>query len=250
MSDILNIPVASIVPDTEAILKAQGIDLGRDVDDRISQAAGVALNLFSDLANPVAITGEVTADEFVPIYHGLGRNADPSPIEKIYRQADYLMLFAATVGRPLTDKIGELFARNEFVLGNALDVAASEGTDRISHFLEDYFTDIVKSRPESETDPTVFAYSPGYCGWHISAQKKLFEALHPETIGITLRESFLMEPLKSISGVLIAGSRSIHLIDNSYDFCADCRSEPCRARIMIDEETRTRKNPGDIHGHA
>jgi hypothetical protein len=239
MSDIVNIPVANIKPDTETILKAQGIDVGRAVDNRVSQAADTALKLFSDLANPVAIVREVTADEFALIYHGLGRNADPAPIEKIYQQADYLMLFAATVGRALTDRIGELFARNEFVSGNALDVAASEGTDRISHFLEDYFTIVVTSSPDSKTGLTVFAYSPGYCGWHISAQKKLFEALHPETIGITLRDSFLMEPLKSISGVLIAGDRSIHQIDNSYDFCVDCSSEPCRARIMIDEETKT-----------
>lgn len=239
MSDIVNIPVSNIMPDTETILKAQGIDVDRDVDDRVSQAANTALKLFSDLANPVAIVSEVTADDFAPIYYGLGRNADPAPIEQIYRQADHLMLFAATVGPALTDRIRELFATNEFVLGNALDVAASDGTDRISHFLEDYFTEVVKSRPDSETDLTVFAYSPGYCGWHISAQKILFEVLHPETIGITLRDSFLMEPLKSISGVLIAGDRSIHQIDNNYDFCADCRSEPCRARIIIDEETKT-----------
>lgn len=239
MSEILNIPVSSIIPDAGTILKAQGIDAAGDIDDRISQAAGVALEIFENLADPVAVVDEITMEAFGPIYEGLGRNADPSPIDEIYRQAEHLMLFAATVGRAITDRIRDLFAKNEFVLGNALDVAASEGTDRISHFLEGYFFEQLTSRADCKSGLTVFAYSPGYCGWHISAQKILFKALHPETIGITLRDSFLMEPLKSISGVLIAGGRDIHHIDNSYDFCADCRSEPCRARMICDEETKT-----------
>jgi len=239
MSEILNISVNRIVPEVETILRAQGIVAGRAVDSRISDAAETAVKIFSDLAQPAAIVDDTTVDAFAPIYYGLGHNADPAPIENIYRQADFLMLFAATVGQAVTDKISRLFAENEFVLGNALDVTASEATDRISHVLEERFAQIVSSRPESDTDTVVFAYSPGYCGWHISAQKALFEALHPEKIGITLRASFLMEPLKSISGVLLAGNRSIHRIDNSYDFCADCASEPCRARMIIDEQKKT-----------
>ncbi len=239
MSEILHIPVADIVPDSAIILKTQGIGAGETVDKRISQAAEDALRIFADLAEPVAIIEEITKEAFSPIYRGLGRNADPGPIETIYQQASYLMLFAATVGQPVSKKIRDLFSANEFVLGNALDVAASEGTDQISHVLEEYFAQLIVSRPESDADITVLAYSPGYCGWHISAQKVLFEALHPETIGITLRASFLMEPLKSISGVLIAGNRRIHQIDNSYEFCADCHSEPCRARMIIDEEKKT-----------
>ncbi len=239
MSEIINIPVADITPGIEDILQAQGIAAGASLDHRIPQAAEDALTVFTELAEPVAILEEITAEAFAPIYRGLGQNADPAPIESIYRKADYLMLFAATIGKAVTDRIRDLFSKNEFVLGNALDVAASEGADRISHVLENHFARTIASRHDSHPDLTVFAYSPGYCGWHISAQKVLFESLHPETIGITLRESYLMEPLKSISGVLLAGDRSIHRIDNSYEFCADCRSEPCRARMFIDEEKRT-----------
>lgn len=74
-------------------------------------------------------------------------------------------------------------------------------------------------------------YSPGYCGWHISGQKALFAALRPEEIGISLRESFLMEPLKSISGVIVGGPGRIHEFEPSYPFCAECKSRSCRERI-------------------
>jgi hypothetical protein len=78
----------------------------------------------------------------------------------------------------------------------------------------------------------VLLYSPGYCGWHISGQKKLFEFLRPERIDIRLNERFLMIPLKSISGVLVAGAAEIHHISERYPFCDHCQSPTCRERGM------------------
>jgi len=75
-------------------------------------------------------------------------------------------------------------------------------------------------------------FSPGYCGWNVKGQKQLFEYLHPEEVGITLGESFLMTPLKSISGVLVAGQPDIFEFEDSYPFCKNCSSRTCRERIV------------------
>ncbi|MCP4153380.1 MAG: hypothetical protein GY757_36975 [bacterium] len=83
----------------------------------------------------------------------------------------------------------------------------------------------------SETSMRVLNYSPGYCGWHISGKGKLFEKLKPGSIGIRLNESYLMSPLKSISGVLTAGEQAIHRFDNNYPFCKQCRTYSCRERL-------------------
>jgi hypothetical protein len=74
-------------------------------------------------------------------------------------------------------------------------------------------------------------FSPGYCGWHVTGQKKLFAALHPEEIDITLTPSCLMKPLKSISGVIIAGDMEIFRFDDSFAFCAECSTHVCRERL-------------------
>jgi len=239
MKTVRHIRISDIIPDRDTILKAQGIAPGARVKSEIVAAADDAVELLSRLAHPIAIVSDISKDDFAPIFEGMGRNDNPSPIEDIYRRADRLMLFAATVGNDVCDKITELFAANEFVIGNALDRAASESTDRISNVLERSF-EFAVSTPDSDT--IVFAYSPGYCGWHISTQKILFDVLRPEEIGITLRDSFLMEPLKSISGVLVAGHKEIHLIDNSYPFCADCENEPCRARMAAIGDGRQRQS--------
>ena len=75
------------------------------------------------------------------------------------------------------------------------------------------------------------SYSPGYCGWNIDAQKKLFSFLKPQQIGISLNESCLMTPLKSVTGVLVYGNKSIHQFDNSFSFCFNCKVQSCIERI-------------------
>ena len=48
-------------------------------------------------------------------------------------------------------------------------------------------------------------YSPGYCGWDVVEQQKLFRLMPDNFCGITLSESSLMYPFKSVSGFIGAG---------------------------------------------
>ncbi|MHC4266624.1 MAG: vitamin B12 dependent-methionine synthase activation domain-containing protein, partial [Planctomycetota bacterium] len=77
----------------------------------------------------------------------------------------------------------------------------------------------------------ILSYSPGYCGWDISGQKKLFEYLHPGKIGISLNNTYLMTPLKSVSGVLVAGKNEIHQFRPNYPFCKSCKTHSCLLRM-------------------
>jgi len=112
-----------------------------------------------------------------------------------------------------------------------LDAVASERADHAAQRLaEDYRAGLVE-RGETDTETAVLPYSPGYCGWHITGQIRLFDYLVPQKIGMTLNASCLMQPLKSVSGVLVAGAASIHSFDNDFEFCDDCATQDCRARI-------------------
>ncbi len=75
------------------------------------------------------------------------------------------------------------------------------------------------------------AYSPGYCGWHVSGQNALFSVLEPEQIGVSLGTGCMMRPLKSVSGVLVAGGPEIHDFDPAYTCCSGCDTLECRERI-------------------
>jgi len=231
MSKTLKIDLLEITPSVASILSLQGVPEDSDIRPQILDDAKRAIGLFENLADPLAVYSEIKPGKFESIYQGIGLNSDPNPIEKVYKRSRSMALFAATSGPKVTRKISELFAEGEFSLGNMLDSAASCGTDLMTPIIESSFQyDLFRTGRFDDGD-VVLAYSPGYCGWHISAQKELFEYLHPEEIGITLRDSFLMEPLKSISGVLLAGPRKIHVFETTYPFCADCKSRTCQERI-------------------
>lgn len=50
-------------------------------------------------------------------------------------------------------------------------------------------------------------FSPGYCGWHVSQQQLLFPLFGGHTCGVSLTESSLMVPIKSVSGIIGLGEK-------------------------------------------
>jgi hypothetical protein len=67
-------------------------------------------------------------------------------------------------------------------------------------------------------------FSPGYCGWHVSGQHVLFPFFgSPNACDVTLNESALMTPIKSVSGVIGLGSH-VRRLDYSCGLCdmKDC----------------------------
>ena len=61
-------------------------------------------------------------------------------------------------------------------------------------------------------------FSPGYCGWNVSEQQKLFPLFDGYTCGITLTESSLMIPIKSVSGIIGLG-REVRRLDYTCGLC-------------------------------
>ena len=144
---------------------------------------------------------------------------------------DDLALFAVTIGEPVCGEISRLFRRNDFALGSMLDAAASEGTEMTAQALEHVYRQYLKERGRFDRRQGTLRFSPGYCGWHITAQKHLFPTLKPGEIGITLNESCLMQPIKSISSVIISGRKEIFEFEDVFSFCRDCATHTCRDRV-------------------
>jgi len=224
----VDIPVAEVLPDRAAVLASQGVHAEEAAPARLVELADRALVLVREQAEVRAIWAPITREDFAGIYVGEGHNADPAPIADVYAGSSRLALFAATLGDPVCDTIRALFAAHDYALASLLDGAASETAERMATWIEGHVAEAFGEA--RDPDHVMLAYSPGYCGWHLSAQGRLFAHLGPERIGIRLRESFLMDPLKSISGVLLDGPPAIHLVKPKYGFCRDCKSRSCVPR--------------------
>ncbi|MFC1619622.1 vitamin B12 dependent-methionine synthase activation domain-containing protein [Candidatus Neomarinimicrobiota bacterium] len=231
MRHLLEFNLEDILPEGEAVLQHQGMPRGKTVPGHIQAILEEAVEVFTSEATPTGILQELTVEQFDAIFRGEGLNEREAVLKEIYPQADSLALFALTMGDMLSKNIEEQFAGKNFALGAMLDAVASLAADGAAAHVEERFEKDLASRNNRPIELRVLGYSPGYCGWHISAQKKLFQALEPERIGITLNTSYLMTPLKSVSGVLVAGPRAIHLFKPSFDFCKVCKTYSCQERL-------------------
>jgi hypothetical protein len=230
---VIKPPLEQIEPEPASIFRRQGIPDGVAVPERVRKLYDDAETIFYRHAAPMGIVAGITHDDFAAVYRGNERNEPDTPLQKIFPQARHLALMAFTLGPAISREIQARFDGNGLALGYMLDSIASYCADKAGDAAAKLFREKL-TPPEKERsghDSRTLLYSPGYCGWHVSGQGKLFEYLKPEDIGISLNESYLMIPLKSISGVLVTGDKKIHQFKNSYPFCALCKTRNCRERM-------------------
>lgn len=233
MREIINIPTEDAHPEMDSILKNLGVPSENDIPENVKQLLKKAKGIFLEKSEPVCLFAEISIPEFETVYFGEGQNEKVTPVEQIFKKADSLALFTLTIGKKISYEIEKLFQTSEFALGGVLDAVASAGTDKTADYMESHYFELLKKKGKVKPKTGIARYSPGYCGWHMSGQKKLFKFLHPEDIGIELLDSYLMRPLKSISGVMIVGDKKIHIFKDNYPFCSKCKTRSCKDRIRI-----------------
>ncbi|MFC2103326.1 vitamin B12 dependent-methionine synthase activation domain-containing protein [Bacteroidota bacterium] len=231
MNQRIQIDLNDILPASKEVFHHQGIPEDSVVPEHIISLFEDAVTVFKDKAKPVAIIKEVTVKEFNNIFEGEKKNEDQAPLETIYPHSNYLALFALTIGVDIVDTINDFFNKKDFAAAAMLDSVASMAADKSVEVLETCLFNDLSKRNLTKNDSIVLGYSPGYCGWDLSGQKKLFQHLNPGEIGITLNDSFLMSPLKSVSGVLVFADKKIHVFESSFTFCGYCKNQTCYDRL-------------------
>jgi hypothetical protein len=259
MRRLLTLSPAEVKPERAEVLRGQGVPPGAAISDRVEAVLNAAAIRFSALARPRAVVQTVDREALAAVLQGGGFEPEDTPVGSIASRADALALFAATLGQEISDEIDALFAGGDFALAAMLDGFASEAAEVLVTRLEWWFakwvsgTEVVGGgavhcAPTGRARPAavVLAYSPGYCGWPVTGQRRLFAALVPADVGITLTSSCLMRPLKSVSGVLVAGPPSLHDLGQEFPCCASCSDPVCRARI---ERVASEVRHGDPDPH-
>jgi hypothetical protein len=237
MRKILKLSIENIIPTANEVLELQGMAGRKNLPAKITQLLDSALRIFSQLAEPQGILEDFPINDFPLLYEGNGMNSQEGPVPALVSQADAIALFAATMGDSLATKSKELFTQGGAALGYMMDAVNSTGAERLGRHMCHLFLEHLPEELRQSKELKVQYYCPGHCGWHISGQGKLFQALQPENIGMTLKPSFVMHPLKSISGVLVAGAMSIHRFQPGFSFCSQCKEHKCVQRLRLLENT-------------
>lgn len=233
MRKIVQFSAEETLPEAASVLRRQNFPQGAAPSARTRELLSSAIDLYVALAAPHGVFEEIEHADFARVFQGHGRNAPQSPLADIFPAADSLALFAATTGASVSARPDELFQKGELALAVMLDAVASEAADRLAGMQAEQYAGILSSQSHAPAATCVLHYAPGFCGWDLSGQAELFARLRPQEIGITLNDSFLMHPLKSVSGVLIAGPARIHCFRPSFPFCVECKERECLERMAF-----------------
>ncbi|MCK5104595.1 MAG: hypothetical protein KAR17_17340, partial [Cyclobacteriaceae bacterium] len=117
------------------------------------------------------------------------------------RKMENVALFVCTAGPEIGEYSKELMHEGDFIKGYIADVVGSEIVESAMDKIQDDLERKMEARELHITD----RYSPGYCGWSVGEQHKLFSFFPENFCGITLTPSSLMQPIKSVSGVIGIG---------------------------------------------
>jgi hypothetical protein len=136
-----------------------------------------------------------------------------------FKNASSFALFICTAGTEISQLSKEISHSGDPLLSYALDIIGSVTVEKA--------TDKIQKSLESECKKSGLKisdrFSPGYCDWSVSEQQMLF-ALMPENFcGVSLSESSLMSPIKSVSGIIAIGEQ---LERKGYQ-CRWCTDKDC-----------------------
>jgi hypothetical protein len=229
LREIVRFATHEAIPEAREVLAAQGLPEEDALAPRLRRLLDEAMSATATLVEPRAVSEDLSADRFAAVLAPLGVPADDLVVGRIYPEAEGLALFVATLGEALPRRIRRLFDDGALAEAWMLDAVASAGADLLADRLAERFRLAFVAR--GARDARVLPYSPGYCGWPTSGQRPLFDALRPEEIGVTLNESCLMSPIKTVSGVLVAGPGEAHRFRPNFPFCDDCQTHECGRRL-------------------
>lgn len=226
MKNIFEVNPEELLMTTGSALRALEAPNGSPAPAAVHSIIGQSREIFVDSARPRGVMQPVTLSEFDEIYRESGRNDADTPLEHVIEDAISLALFAVTLGDEISDRIAALFDNGELAEGYILDQVASFAADEMATIAGRRFQETL----ERNENAAVLPYSPGYCGWHVAGQRPLFARLKPDEIGISLNDSCLMQPIKSVSGVLVFAPIDAHDFSPAFPCCATCTTLDCQER--------------------
>ena len=216
----------SLLVDPQEVLRFQGYKKGIDIPDRTVLALfDEALALGESLMEPrfvyraARVTGQgpgvVQAD---------GEELHIPEIGRLWGALEAVGAGICTVGAAIEDRVRELWDERELPLAVMLDSVGSAAVESLAEYVNDLLCQAAIPAGLKVTN----RISPGYAGWDTAEQVALFHLCPGEPIGVTLNDSCVMAPGKSIS--ILVGIGPEARVDHYFTQCRRCWMRDCAYR--------------------
>jgi len=191
-----------LAPQRETLEQALGYR-GRSVPEAVSLLLDDLLASVPPLLQPSCAfcvpPGRLTTTASSIVCSAVEFHTEPI-ITKRLRKSTAVALFVATIG-PRLERWSKELTSSDMLRAFVLDAIASVMVEAVAEWVESAVASEAATRGWRVTN----RYSPGYCGWTVADQPKLFSFFPKRVCGISLTSSCLMVPIKSVSGIIGLG---------------------------------------------
>ncbi len=215
--------------DLETLLALAGYSDKRPAPRRLVSAAEQMIERARALARPRAVyeVYETARAADGSVILGAGRFTG-TILTRVLEGSDLAAVYAVTLGPALDDESSRLAAGGDVLSSVLLDTAGSLVLAKASiSFIGRVFAAEAEPRGCVVTSP----FGPGQCQWDLAEQRVLFDLIAPSRVGISLTDTFLMIPKKSVSGIVGIGKPDEVFTTSP---CSLCNRKDCPGRSMFE----------------
>ncbi len=130
-----------------------------------------------------------------------------------------IAVFVCTAGHGISELAKEMTTAGDVLMAYMYDVIGSLCAEKAADKLEALLLKEIAIAGFGISNRC----SPGYCGWDVGEQAKLFSLLPNGFCGVTLSSSSLMTPIKSVSGIIGYGADAVKMERP----CKQCKQAQC-----------------------
>jgi hypothetical protein len=141
-------------------------------------------------------------------------------------EAEEVAVMAVTIGSAVEEAIDSAFSAGEYSRALLLDAAATTATEACA----DYLNRTVTAEAKRRGLYTAFRFSPGYGYWDITVQSDIVRLSEGDSIGITVTESSMLIPRKSVTAVIPLRAQKAEALAHG---CSACTHQKCPSRKEI-----------------
>ncbi|MDL1963256.1 MAG: hypothetical protein LWW98_02775 [Deltaproteobacteria bacterium] len=148
-------------------------------------------------------------------------------LSRTLRPAKEVCFFIATIGHDLERKVSECMEKNQYADAYVLDTMGSLVVEDVTN----QFHLRMERHYQARNQAVTLRFSPGYCDWSLREQSTVFNQFEDsKSLGVTLSNSCLMTPRKSVSGVFGIVPKNGNQTIADYNPCTNCSKTDCIAR--------------------
>ena len=169
------------------------------------------------ILKPIDVDAEKVKVENIELHPG-------KKIAAYMRKAEHGAFFIATAGAGLETLGQQELTNGDILKGYYFDLLGSLTVEKAMDVFQEEFREELMANGLKISN----RYSPGYCEWSVADQKQLFQLFNHSCCNVKLNDSALMQPVKSISGLIGVG-KEIRFFQHS---CSTCNSQNCVYRTI------------------